>query len=88
MSVNFEKCLSCGMPLSEETRRASTDYCQHCTDDSGKLQPFEERFERMTQWAMREDGVDREVAEMRTIEYMRGMPAWRDHPRVKAASAN
>lgn len=88
MSVNAEKCLSCGMPLTQETRRAATDYCRYCTDDSGVLHPFEERFERMTQWAMREDGLGREEAEVRTREYMREMPAWRDDPRLKVVSAD
>ncbi len=88
MSVDMETCLSCGMPLTMASRRAGTDYCQYCTDDSGALQPFEERFERMTQWAMREDGLDRKGAEARTFEYMRQMPAWRDHPKVKVVSAN
>ena len=83
MSAGLEKCLSCGMPLTQETRRGSTDYCRYCTDDSGALQPFDERFERMTQWAMRKDGLDRDQAEARTREYMREMPAWRDHPKLR-----
>lgn len=83
MSVDLEKCQSCGMPLTHESRRAETDYCRYCTDDSGALQPFEERFERMTQWAIRKDGLDRNQAEKRTLEYMRTMPAWRDHPKLK-----
>lgn len=87
MSVSQEKCLSCGMPLTQEVRRTSTDYCRYCTDDSGVLQSFEERFERMTQWAMRSDSLDREEAEVRTLEYMRGMPAWRDHPKLKVVPA-
>ena len=33
-------CESCGMPIE------AGPYCRHCVDDSGKLQPFEERFER------------------------------------------
>jgi hypothetical protein len=37
---------------------------------------------------MRKDGLDREHAEARTLEYMRGMPAWRDHPKVKIIRAN
>lgn len=88
MSANPERCLSCGMPLTLESRRADTDFCQYCTDDSGALHPFEERFERMTQWAMRKDGLDRKDAEARTREYMREMPAWRDHPKLKVVSAN
>jgi Putative zinc ribbon domain len=87
MSGNQEECLSCGMPLTQESRRASTDYCLFCTDDSGALHPFEERFERMTQWAMRKDGLDRGEAEARTREYMRQMPAWRDHPKLRVVKA-
>ena len=34
-------CESCGMPI--ETGR----YCGHCTDQSGQLQSFDQRFERM-----------------------------------------
>ena len=88
MSVSPETCLSCGMPLTQDSRRDSTDYCLYCTDDSGALHPFEERFERMTQWAMRKDGLDRKDAEARTLEYMRGMPAWRDHPKLKVVPTN
>ena len=40
-------CESCGMPI--ETGR----YCAHCTDADGRLQPFEERFERMVAWQAR-----------------------------------
>ena len=87
MSANPDKCLSCGNPLTQESRRGGTDYCIYCTDASGALQPFEERFERMTQWAMREDGLGRKEAELRTREYMRAMPAWRDHPKLKVVSA-
>jgi hypothetical protein len=29
-------------------------YCQRCLDSDGKLQPFEERFERMVPWQLRQ----------------------------------
>ena len=70
-------CDSCGMPLMGEQ---ASPYCSYCTNESGELQPFEERFERMTQWAMRKDGLDRDTAEAQTRDYMRRMPAWRDNP--------
>ncbi len=34
-------CDSCGMPIE------SGRYCGYCTDESGALQSFEERFARM-----------------------------------------
>jgi hypothetical protein len=73
-------CESCGMPI--ETGR----YCAHCTDADGRLQPFEERFERMIAWQARRDpAASREELERATRAYMATMPAWRDHPEVRAS---
>src|ERR1700750_2946371 len=70
-------CESCGMPI--ETGR----YCDYCTDETGALQSFDERFERMTAWqAGRNTGASRQEIERQTLDYMATMPAWRDHPRV------
>ena len=72
------KCQSCGMPIE------SGPYCQHCVDDQGDLQAFQERFARMIQWTRRETpDLDEAAAERRTLEYMATMPAWRDHPELK-----
>jgi hypothetical protein len=61
-------------------------YCQYCVDEKGQLQPFDERFERMLQWQKkREPDASRADLEKKTLAYMATMPAWRDHPRVKAA---
>lgn len=73
-------CQSCGMPINDGT------YCEHCTDDHGNLQTFDERFERMVQFAMQQaNSNDRKAAERQTLSYMANMPAWKDHPRIKAA---
>jgi hypothetical protein len=63
----------------------SGPYCQYCVDDNGELQPFEERFERMIAWQKRKtpDALRADL-EAATLAYMRTMPAWKDHPRVKA----
>ncbi|MBS2027283.1 MAG: hypothetical protein JST54_05195 [Deltaproteobacteria bacterium] len=51
----------------------------------GKLQPFEERFERMVQWKARKGpGASRADLEKKTRAYMASMPAWKDHPKLKA----
>jgi hypothetical protein len=74
-------CESCGMPIE------AGPYCNHCIGTDGKLQPFEERFERMVQWQMRQKPtLDRKTAEQETLVYMGKMPAWKDHPKVKARS--
>lgn len=75
-------CESCGMPIETGA------YCQYCTDDEGNLQGFDVRFERMVGWSMREDpAIDRATAEQRTLAYMATMPAWAEHPRVRAGEA-
>jgi hypothetical protein len=79
-SVPAVSCESCGMPI--ETGR----YCAHCTDADGRLQPFEERFERMIAWQARRDpAASRAELERATRAYMATMPAWRDHPAVRAS---
>jgi hypothetical protein len=75
------ECESCAMPI--ETGR----YCAHCTDADGELQPFEERFERMVSFqSRRQPEATRADVEATTLAYMATMPAWRDHPRVRAQS--
>jgi hypothetical protein len=37
----------------------------------------------MIQWAIRKDGMDRPTAEAQTRDYMRSLPAWRDHPALR-----
>jgi hypothetical protein len=74
------QCQSCAMPI--ENGR----YCKYCADEKGNLQPFEDRFERMVQWTSREKpDLSLAEAQQQTLAYMAQMPAWRDHPKVKAA---
>ena len=86
--MTTETCESCGMPMPTAEDHApghpGSAWCRYCSAEDGSLQPFEERFERMTQWAVRKDGLDRVAAEAKTREYMRTMPAWRDHPALRA----
>lgn len=64
----------------------SGPYCQHCVDETGKLQPFEQRFERMVAWqARRSPEKNRETLEAETLAFMAKMPAWQNHPKVRAA---
>jgi hypothetical protein len=63
----------------------SGPYCQYCADDNGHLYPFEETFERFKQWTRREEpGIEAEALDRKVLDYMAGMPAWKDHPKVTA----
>ena len=74
-------CESCGMPMAGAEDHAVSDtsipYCRYCAPE-GMLQPVQERLERMTQWTMRQDGLDYGAARTKAIAYMKTMPAWKD----------
>jgi hypothetical protein len=73
------KCESCGMPID------SGVYCEYCTDQTGKLQEFDERLARMTQWVVKQtQGATPAEAEQQAIAHMAKMPAWRSHPKLLA----
>lgn len=78
--MSTTQCQSCTMPIE------SGSYCQHCADDSGALHPFEETFERFRQWTLREEpGLSPEEVHTKVLAFMAGVPAWKDHPRVRAS---
>jgi hypothetical protein len=63
-------------------------YCAHCTDESGALQSFDERFARMTAWqARRNPAASSEEIERQTLDYLATMPGWQNHPRVLSRSS-
>ena len=76
--MNEHKCESCGMPIDDG------QFCHYCVDEHGNLQSFEERFERMVQWTLTERSqLSRDEAEEQTRQYMRTMPAWKNHPQLQ-----
>lgn len=83
MSDQKHPCESCSMPIETGT------YCSYCLTPAGELQPFEERFEKMVGWQLRQKpGLSRAQAEQDTLAFMGKMPAWKDHPAVAAARGN
>jgi hypothetical protein len=54
---------------------------------SGELQSFDERFEKLVGWQLRQKpGLSRSDAERDTLAFMAKMPAWKDHPRELAGT--
>lgn len=79
MNDDKHPCESCSMPIETGT------YCQYCVTPTGELQPFEERFEKMVGWQLRQKpGLSRDDAERDTLAFMAKMPAWKNHPKVTA----
>ncbi len=78
MPSSDHRCESCSMPIETGT------YCQYCVTSAGDLQSFEERFEKMTEFQMRQKpGLTRLDAERDTLAFMAKMPAWKHHPRLE-----
>jgi hypothetical protein len=60
-------------------------YCQYCLGPDGKLQAFEDRFERAIKAQARwHPKASRQELERKALTLMAAMPAWQDHPRIKA----
>ncbi len=77
--MSHANCHSCGMPIE------SGKYCQHCVDEKGHLQGFDETVARMAQfWRSQDATLTPEDARAKTLAHMATMPAWKDHPRVRA----
>lgn len=75
--ADSKRCQSCGMPIEAGA------YCRHCVDESGRLQSFEVRVERMVQWMLSNDpALGQAEAESRARAHMRQMPAWKDDPHL------
>ncbi len=63
-------------------------YCAYCANEKGELKPFDDRFESMVSWTLRENGeLSRAAAEAQTLSFMGTLPAWRNHPDFIARTA-
>lgn len=83
MTTATDTCISCGMPMTSPEQHApghpESAYCTFCSSPDGELQSYDERLERLTQFTMRDQGVDRDTAAATARERMAAMPAWSDH---------
>ena len=75
-------CHSCGMPMSEPDQRggmiADNPNCVYCTDEQGKLKPYEAVLGGMANFMARSESIEVELATERSRKYLTRMPAWRD----------
>lgn len=75
MASDTHRCDSCTMPIE------TGQYCGYCSDENGALKPFDDRFESMVGWTLRQQpGLSRAQAEQKTLAFMGTLPAWRNHP--------
>ncbi len=76
-------CESCGMPMRAKEDFGGGDtgnrYCRFCTDETGRLQDFETRYEGTVHFMMSRMNLDRSAAEKLARENMAKMPAWESY---------
>lgn len=74
-------CMSCGLPVESEARKAATeigDVCPHCVDKAGHLKSYDEVFERLvTQHFMAKMRMSRPEAEDAAKKHLAKVSAWR-----------
>jgi len=64
------------MPLNQEAKSVSKDYCKYCCDDKGNLKSNEVVKQGIAHWFTQWQGVDMKQALVRAEYYMLSMPAW------------
>ena len=73
-------CIACGMPMKEiadfAMKDTSRDYCVHCARPDGAMQSFEEKWENMTDFIIKTQGLDKNVARNTAKSMMKKLPAW------------
>lgn len=73
--VALSSCQSCGMPLADA--RPGQMYCGHCTDEHGRLRPYEHVLEgTVSGYFMGMQKLDRKRAEAAAKEHLAKLPAW------------
>lgn len=73
-------CIACGMPMNKKEDYAMEDesknYCKYCMREDGTMQSYEEKLKGMTEFIVRTQGIDRNVANKTAKEMMAKLPAW------------
>ncbi|HTE05420.1 MAG TPA: VOC family protein, partial [Planctomycetota bacterium] len=73
--ITMSSCQSCGMPLEGATPGQMD--CAHCTDEHGKLRPYESVLEGTTAgYFMQMQKLPRPQAEKAAREHLGKLPAW------------
>lgn len=79
----MKTCIACGMPMAKAADHAlgdeSKDYCLYCARPDGSMQSYDEKLDSMTEFIVRTQGFDAEVARSSARAMMAQLPAWKGH---------
>jgi catechol 2,3-dioxygenase-like lactoylglutathione lyase family enzyme len=75
--IQMSSCQSCGKPLADT--KPGDMYCEYCTDESGRLRPYEQVLEGTTTgYFMAMQKMPRKDAEKAAVAHLAAMPAWKN----------
>lgn len=81
--METKHCGSCSMPMTKVEDFGGGDttnqYCVHCCDENGKLKSYDEIYNGMVEFALKNMGISPEKAKEAVTQNMANMPAWKDH---------
>lgn len=82
MKPKCRSCSSCGMPMENPEDFALGDvnsvYCQYCTDDAGRLLPFEKILKANSEYFKESQGLTDQAALKMATDLLRNQPAWKN----------
>lgn len=74
------QCEACGMPMRKLSEfgglKINNKYCVYCTDDKGKLKPFELKRDEMINYFIQENKIARKEAEKLVDQQMKKFNIW------------
>ncbi len=77
----MKTCISCGMPMTKPSDfpqgDESKDYCTYCSRPDGSMQSYPEKLEGTTEFLIRTQGLDKDVARQLAARTLAKLPAWK-----------
>ncbi len=77
----MKTCISCGMPMTKPSDfplgDENKDYCTYCARSDGSMQSYPEKLEGTTEFLIRTQGFDKEVARQVAVRTLSKLPAWK-----------
>jgi hypothetical protein len=75
-------CIACGMPMQQKSDFAmgdeNKDYCKYCARTDGTMQSYDEKLEGMSEFFVKTQGLDKEVAKKTAVQVLSKLPAWQN----------
>lgn len=77
----MKQCIACGMPMKTADDYPLGDttknYCKFCARPDGSMQSYDEKLASMTQFIIRTQGLNAEVAQESAAFMMKKLPVWK-----------